>query len=63
MPMFEVSVGMPDPRARIRRPFRCQFVLMALGEYAYGDHVRDDEAFIRRCYRVHALRRSPDLEL
>lgn len=31
------------------RAFRCQLVLMVLGEYAFGDHVRDPQAFVRRC--------------
>ena len=38
--------------------FRCQLVLMALGEYAYGDHVQDPAAFVRRCRTVNALRRA-----
>lgn len=25
--------------------FRTKFVLMCLGEYAYGDHVKDERAF------------------
>jgi hypothetical protein len=29
---------------------------MALGEYAYGDHVSDPTAFVRRCRTVEALR-------
>lgn len=36
-------------------PFRCQLVLLALGEYAYGDHVADPAAFVRRCGTVQRL--------
>lgn len=35
--------------------FRCQLVLMTLGEYAYGDHVSDPAAFVRRCQTIRAL--------
>jgi hypothetical protein len=36
--------------------FRCQLVLMALDEYAHGDHVSDPAAFVRRCRTIEALR-------
>jgi hypothetical protein len=32
--------------------FRCKLVLMIVGEYAYGDHVSDERAFIMRCRRL-----------
>jgi hypothetical protein len=37
-------------------PFRCQIALMALDEYAHGDHVSDPAAFVRRCRTIEALR-------
>jgi hypothetical protein len=40
----------------VSRVFRCQLVLMALGAYAYGDHVRDPRAFVQRCRSVWQLR-------
>jgi len=35
--------------------FRSHLVLLALGEYAYGDHVSDPAAFVRRCRAVGKL--------
>jgi hypothetical protein len=32
-------------RRGVSRLFRVQFVLMALGQYGYGDHVTDPRAF------------------
>ena len=36
----------------MRVVFRCKLVLMILGEYAYGDHVRDERAFVLRCRAI-----------
>lgn len=35
--------------------FRCKLVLMILGQYAYGDRVRDPAAFVRRLRTIRAL--------
>lgn len=36
--------------------FRTQFVLMAIGAYAYGDHVRDGRAFALRLAKLAVSR-------
>jgi hypothetical protein len=40
---------------RISVVFRCKLVLMIFGQYAFGDHVQDDQAFILRCRRLSQL--------
>lgn len=44
---------MPD----MTLPFRCQLVLMALGLYAYGEHVDDPRAFRLRLVLVQGVGR------
>lgn len=42
----------PPGLPQISVAFRCALVLMILGDYAYGDHVHDDRAFVLRCRRL-----------
>jgi hypothetical protein len=54
----------------LRVPFRAKLVLLAVNEYAYGDHVSDQLAFRLRCravlrnnYGVRLTRPPPALKL
>jgi hypothetical protein len=51
----------------LRVPFRAKLVLLAVNEYAYGDHVSDQLAFrravLRNNYGVRLTRPPPALKL
>lgn len=41
--------------SRVSRLFRAKLVLMILGQYSFGDHVRDDSAFHLRLKAIFRL--------